>query len=242
LLPQNGVDYVELRQCALSPYDGGVFLDKVGMRRDISPGIKQLWESFPTKIRNHVRKAEKSGLRVVIGEREFLDEFYAVFAANMRDLGSPVHHKRFFTEIFSEFGARVKLFMVRDGQRAVGGLICLLFRDTATVFWSSSLREYFSRCPNNLLYWTALQYAYDQGCKWFDFGRSSRGSGTYDFKRQWGAQPFQIHWQVLNASGAARPPLITENSKLQWASEIWKRLPLAFTAFIGPRVRKYITN
>jgi FemAB-related protein (PEP-CTERM system-associated) len=242
LLPQEGVEYVELRQCARFPQVDGAHLDKVGMRLDISGGTKQLWQSFPTKIRNHVRKAERSGLRVVIGEQEFLDEFYAVFAANMRDLGSPVHHKRFFAEIFSESGAGVKLFVVRDGQRAVGGLVCLLFRDTATVFWSSSLREYFSRCPNNLLYWTALQYAYDQGCKWFDFGRSSIGSGTYDFKRQWGAKPVQIYWHILNAAGVARAPMMAENSKYHLALAIWKRLPLAVTTLMGPRVRKYITN
>ena len=241
-LPRYGVDYVELRQYARPPQDGDVHLDKVGMRLDISAGMEKLWQSFPTKIRNHVRKAEKSGLRVTIGGGEFLDEFYPVFAANMRDLGSPVHHQSFFAHIFAEFGTRVRLFVVRDGQHTVGGLICLLFQDTATVFWSSSLREYFPRCPNNLLYWEALQYAYAHGCRWFDFGRSSIGSGTYDFKRQWGAQPVQVYWQILTARGEVHAPLFTENPKYQLALEIWKRLPISVTTSVGPHLRKYITN
>lgn len=242
LLPAHGVDYVELRQYAPPPSGGEVHLDKVGMRLDISGGMEKLWQSFPTKIRNHVRKAEKSGLRVTVGGGECVDEFYSVFAINMRDLGSPVHHRAFFTHMFAELGDHVRCFVVRDGQRTVGGLICLLFRETATVFWSSSLREYFSRCPNNLLYWEALQYVSQHGCQWFDFGRSSIDSGTYDFKRQWGAHPEQIYWQIITAAGESRAPLSTENSKYQLALEIWKRLPMPVTTLIGPRLRRYITN
>jgi hypothetical protein len=33
-----------------------------------------------------------------------------------------------------------------------------------------------------------------------------------------------------------------DNSKYQLALEVWKRLPVALTTLIGPRVRKYITN
>jgi FemAB-related protein (PEP-CTERM system-associated) len=242
LVKEHGVDYVELRQCERPPQDGDIHLDKVGMRRDISPGVDAVWGSFPTKIRNHVRKAEKSGLRIAIGGAEFLAEFYPIFATNMRDLGSPVHHRAFFEHIFDQFGTQVRLMVVRDGDRAVGGLVCLLFRDTATVFWSSSLREYFHKCPNNLLYWEAIQYAYARGCRWFDFGRSSIGSGTYDFKRQWGAQPVQIYWQIVSATGETRAPLSSNNPKYQLALEIWKSLPVSITTLVGPRLRKYITN
>jgi FemAB-related protein (PEP-CTERM system-associated) len=241
-LPTHGVDYLELRQTVRPPHHEKSHLEKVGMRLDISGGVEELWKSFPTKVRNHVRKAEKSGLLVAAGGAELLHEFYPVFATNMRDLGSPVHDRVFFDLIFSEFGDQVRLFVVRDRQRTVGGLICLLCRQTATVFWSSSLREYSSRCPNNLLYWEALKHAYAQGCTWFDFGRSSIGSGTYEFKRQWGAKPVQIYWQVLSASGEACMPLFTKTSKYQLGLKIWRHLPLCLTTVVGPHFRKYITN
>jgi FemAB-related protein (PEP-CTERM system-associated) len=242
LMAEFRADCIELRQCDKPPGNDNLHLDKVGMRLDISLGLEELWRSFPTKIRNHIRKAEKSGLKVVSGGGECLDEFYPVFAANMRDLSSPVHDREFFARILAELGPSVKMFLVRDGQRTVGGLICLFFRDSAVVFWSSSLREYFPRCPNNLLYWAALQYAYSQGCQWFDFGRSSVGSGTYEFKSQWGAKPFQIYWQITTAHGEARSPISGDNSKYRLAMEVWKRLPLGLTIFVGSRLRKFITN
>lgn len=241
-LPKYGANFVELRQRQPTTHEGGVRLDKVGMQLDLTPGIEAIWRSFPAKVRNQVRKAEKAGLQVSIGGGELLDEFYSVFVINMRDLGSPVHSKKFFVSILAEFGAQARIVLVRDGQQPIGGLVCLFFKKTATVPWASSLRECLAKCPNNLAYWEAMQYAAAQGCTIFDFGRSSIDSGTYHFKRQWGAKPVQIYWQVLSRKGQQELGSHTENAKLQMAVELWKRLPVPLTKVIGPRIRKYITN
>lgn len=242
LLQECGADYVELRQCTAPAQAGTLRLDKFGMRLDLSPGAEAVWRSFPAKVRNQVRKAEKSGLRACVGGAELLDEFYPVFVANMRDLGSPVHDRAFFACMLAEFGSQARFVLVRDGHRPVGGLVCLLFKDTVTIPWASSLRQYLTKCPNNLLYWEAMQYACAQGYRCFDFGRSSIDSGTYNFKRQWGAKPVQIYWQVLNTNGDQSVAFLTNNSKFQMAIEIWKRLPISFTQILGPHIRKYLTN
>lgn len=243
LKPRCGAEYVELRQCDPPVQSGHLRTDKVGMVLDLSVEMEAVWRAFPAKVRNQVRKAEKAGLHAVVGGAELLDEFYPVFAVNMRDLGSPVHHRAFFTHMFAAFGEDARLVVVRDGQRTVGGLVCLFFRDTATVPWASCLREYFSKCPNNLLYWEAMQYAWTRNCTRFDFGRSSLGSGTYHFKRQWGARQTQIYWQVLGGNDAVGGVAFSPSSpKYRLALEIWKRLPLAVSTAVGPRIRKYITN
>jgi FemAB-related protein (PEP-CTERM system-associated) len=242
LLNEVGADYLEIRQCAPVGKNVAARLDKVSMILNLSPGVQALWQALPAKVRNQVRKAEKAGLRVGFGGEEFVEEFYPVFAANMRDLGSPVHHIGFFSQMFRCFGRHAELAIIRDGNRAVGGLVALFFKDTVVIPWASCLREYFSKCPNNLLYWEAIKRASERGCKQFDFGRSSVDSGTYHFKRQWGAKPLQIYWQTLTSTGEARSLSAAENSKFQIASEVWKRLPVSFTTLIGPRVRKYITN
>jgi FemAB-related protein (PEP-CTERM system-associated) len=238
----HGVDRVELRQCEPPVRPGTLRLDKVSMILDLSKGAEAVWQSLNAKVRNQVRKAVKSGLSASVGGVERLDEFYAIFAVNMRDLGSPVHHRAFFEQIFAGFGAQAKLIMVHDGQRAVGGSVCLFFKDTMLVPWASSLRQYFPKCPNNLLYWEALQYGCAHGCKRFDFGRSSVDSGTYNFKRQWGAEPMQLYWQVLSKNGNHNGHLSADDPKYRVILEAWRRLPLAFTKFLGPHIRKYLTN
>ncbi|TKB65210.1 MAG: FemAB family PEP-CTERM system-associated protein [Nitrospira sp.] len=233
---------MELRQCEPSIRLGVSREDKVSMLLDLSVGADSIWKALPAKVRNQVRKAEKSGLAVCVGGGELLDEFYDIFAVNMRDLGSPVHDKAFFAEMCAVLGHSVRVTLVRDGQRTIGGLIALFFKDTMLVPWASSLREYFSKCPNNLLYWDAIQDGCKRGCSKFDFGRSTMGSGTYDFKKQWGAEPKQLHWQMLSVSGAAGATISTDDAKYRFLLELWRRLPVSMTRLIGPKIRRYLTN
>jgi len=243
LMHEHTVDCVELRQRVPTGTDGTVRLDKVGMVLDLSPGIEALWTGLPAKTRNQVRKAQKSGLTVVSGGGELLEEFYAVFVENMRDLGSPVHHKLFFTRMFEQFGEQVRLFVVRDDHQAVGGLVCLFFRDTVTVPWASSLRRYSSKCPNNMLYWEALEYACERDYRRFDFGRSSVDSGTYAFKKQWGAKPVQVYWQLLSRAPERKSvAFAAHEAKYKIVIEAWKRLPVPVTIILGPAIRRYLTN
>lgn len=48
------------------------------------------------KVLKQIRKAEKSVLTVQIGGKERLADFSAIFAQNLRDLGTPVYGCVFF--------------------------------------------------------------------------------------------------------------------------------------------------
>lgn len=242
LMTEHGVSMMELRQRDQTVQVGVPRLDKVSMVLDLSAGSESLWRSLSPKVRNQVRKAEKSGLSMRIGGAELVEEFYDVFAVNMRDLGSPVHNRAFFTHMCAVFGPQARLSLVREGNRTVGGAVSLFFNDTMYVLWASSLREYFSKCPNNLLYWDAIQEACKRGCLHFDFGRSTIGSGTYEFKKQWGAQPVQLHWQLLSSGNTAGTTVSAEDAKYRMVADVWRRLPVGVTTLIGPLIRKYLTN
>jgi CelD/BcsL family acetyltransferase involved in cellulose biosynthesis len=142
----------------------------------------------------------------------------------------------------AEFGSQLRIRLVRDGARTVGGLVSLCFKDTVLVPWASALREYFSKCPNNLLYWHEIQDRSAQGFTLFDFGRSSLGSGTYDFKRQWGAQPMPLFWYLLSADAGGGHTIDGASLKYRLFREGWQRLPVGLSALLGPRIRKYLTN
>ena len=50
-------------------------------------------------MRNQIRKAEKSGLTLNMGGKEFLYDFYDMFARNKRSIGTPVYGRVFFDPI-----------------------------------------------------------------------------------------------------------------------------------------------
>src|SRR5437773_2502794 len=192
-----------------------------------------MWEALDRKVRNQVRKAEKSGLICETGGAELLDDFYPIFATNMRDLGTPVYARRFFAEVLAAFPTRTAVFVVRRDRTAVASAIGFRYCDHFEVPWASSLRSYRALCPNNLLYWSAINHAIVSGCHIFDFGRSTPGEGTFHFKEQWGAQPQPLCWEYRLLAGDAIPDQSPKNAKFALAIEIWKRLPLAVANAVG---------
>jgi CelD/BcsL family acetyltransferase involved in cellulose biosynthesis len=162
---------------------------------------------------------------------------------NMRDLGSPVHGRRFFGAVLEEFADNAKLVLVRhQNGRSIGGGLCLFFRDRVLMPWASSLKEHRSACPNNLLYWEVIRQACEKGYRQFDFGRSSRGSGTYRFKKQWGASDQPLHWQAVPDTRRGSLMADAGDYRYRWAAAAWSRLPVAISRLVGPVLRKHLSN
>ena len=237
-----GAGSVELRSTVEIDLPVPALKDKVNLVRPLPGDAGELWGRLDARVRNQVRKAERSGLSVEFGHGETLDAFYDVFAVNMRDLGSPVHARAFFTSILEAFGDRARVGLVRKGPTVIGGLVALAFKDTLIVPWASSLHQYLALCPNVLLYWETLAAACREGFARFDFGRSSRDSGTYRFKRQWGAHEVPLYcYQVPIRRGGGRS-LSPADSRGARLVALWRRLPVGVTRWVGPRVRKYLTQ
>lgn len=236
------VDFLDLRHYQPSGIDLPFHGSKVTMILGLSNNPEQMWGCFDAKLRNQIRKALKSDLTVLWNGLEGLADFYDVFAANMRDLGSPVHSRGFLAAVLEEFSDSARLILVRKGSQTIGGGLCLSFKDTLLMPWASSRREYLSICPNNFLYWEAIRWGCEKGYRRFDFGRSTPGSGTHRFKKQWGTIEEPLHWQCLTRNKRRVGMVQADDSRYQWAIRAWKRLPLAVANLIGPVLRRQMTN
>ncbi len=216
------------------------FDQKVTLVLPLPPNAEHLWQGFPAKVRNQVRKAQKSELVVRWTGTEGLSDFYRVWTENMRDLGSLAHGLCFFRSIFDAFPS-TRLALVCTKDEVIGGAVCLYFRDTVLVPWASSLRS-FRYCPNNLLYWEVIRAACDAGYRHFDFGRSSYNTGTYRFKKQWGAVEHALSWEGWSAHGAAKPIVDASHGPYGRAMQLWQRLPVPIANWLGPSIRQYLSN
>jgi FemAB-related protein (PEP-CTERM system-associated) len=198
------------------------------------------WQRLDRKLRNQVRKGEKSGLDVTIGGGELLDDFYSVFARNMRDLGTPVYSLRLFREVAATFPERTRVFVVSAGGRAAAASIVHWHRDTIEVPWASAIREFNPLCANVFLYWQMLRFAIERRFRTFDFGRSTPDGGTYLFKKQWGAESLGLVWEYWLAAGRQMPDLSPANQSYSKAVQVWQRLPLGVANALGPLVVRNI--
>jgi len=240
LAAERGLAHVELRhrdpQFPGSPSKS----HKVAMKLALAGDPDAMWSALDRKVRNQVRKAEKSDLSCAIGGEELVDEFYPVFATNMRDLGTPVYAKKFFTEVVSIFHERTTVFVVRKGTQAIGAGIAIRHRESVEMPWASSLKAYRALCANNLLYWSVIKHAIATGARTFDFGRSTPDEGTYHFKKQWGAEAESLCWEYALTNGRSVPDQSPKNPKFALAIRMWKRLPLAVAGLVGPPIVRSI--
>ncbi len=209
---------------------------KVGLRRSLPPSAETLWGLLPAKVRNQIRKARQCDCAGRIGGRGLLDDFYAVFSRNMRDLGSPVHSRRLFTEIFHHFPGQARIILVERKKQPLAAALVFRFGETLYNPWASSLRSFRPLCPNMLLYWEMLSHACGQGLRFFDFGRSSPGASTCAFKLQWGAKMRPLTWHVFSRTAE---PWLPQRETL--VIESWKSLNLALSRELGPELRRFIS-
>ena len=235
-----GCGYIELRHIEQRFPDLPSRSHRVTMRARLAGTEDAVWSGLDRKVRNLVRKAEKAGLTVELGGIELLEDFYGVFARNMRDLGTPVYPMAFFAEMLRQFPDATRLFVVRQGRQPVAGSITYAWGSTLEVPSASSLREFRALCPNYLLYWAMMREAVRRGCAVFDFGRSTPADGTYHFKTQWGAEPGPLCWEYRLITSKQVPGRDRHNRAFQPAINLWKRLPLKLANLIGPRVVRYL--
>jgi serine/alanine adding enzyme len=220
--------------------DRPVRTHKVTMLLELPASVDDLWNGLDRKVRNQIRKAEKSGVAVASGGVELLDEFYRIFAVNMRDLGTPVYGRALFRSILEQFPADARLHLARLNGEPIAGALSYAFRNWIEVPSASSLRAHRSLCPNHLLYWSVLREAIGERRVVFDFGRSTPQDGTYQFKEQWGARPLELPWEYMLSAGASLPTDDRHSPRYERLIAAWKRLPVPLATRIGPSIARLI--
>jgi FemAB-related protein (PEP-CTERM system-associated) len=233
--------HLELRHCGEQMFpELAARKHKVAMELTLGNTAEEQWQALDRKLRNQVRKAEKSGLIAEEGGIELLPDFYQVFARNMRDLGTPVYGINFFKEVLSALPERSRVLCVRHEGRPVAASIVHWGGRRIEVPWASALREFNPLCPNVLLYWSMIQLAIGRRCTSFDFGRSTPNEGTFQFKKQWGAVARPLVWEYWMAPGRSMPDMNPANPKFDLAVRTWQRLPVAVATALGPHVVRNI--
>ncbi len=212
----------------------------VTFTQDLTPGPDKLLAGLPRDTRYAVRKSLKAGLDWV--EDLSLDEFYEIYAQSVHRLGTPVFSKKLFSNYQAAFPKQWKLFGVRKGPTAIAGVFCFQFRDRMMPYYGGALPEFYKDSPNNFMYWNLILHSCAAGLKVFDFGRSKRGTGAFQFKESWAMEqtPLPYRYHLVRAKDV--PQLSPLDQKFQLPVTLWKKMPFAWTKVIGPQVIRWIPS
>lgn len=227
------VDHLELRNVQRRHADWPTQDLYVTFRRAIPEVLDDRMMCIPQKRRNMVRKAIKLGLYATWGDS--VDDFFPVYAENVRDHGTPALPKRYFNELVQAFGNDCEILTIRaaDGS-PLSAILAFYFRDQVMAYYAGEVAQARNTAANDLKYWELMRRAAQRGAKIFDFGRSKRGTGSFEFKRTWGFEPEQLHYEYVLINRNDVPQNNPMNPKYRAFIALWRRLPIPVANQLGP--------
>ena len=205
--------------------------EKITCFLELEQDAEVQFSKFSSKLRSQIRKAKKNGLTVTTSN---IDEFFPIYINNMHRLGSPHLPRSFFNELISHYkNGRVEVFVVKKNSIAIGSSIVVSFKDFSEVTWAATYKEFNHLAPNMLLYWKMIKFSINNNMRIFSFGRASRESNSWRFKKQWGPREVQLIWNY------GRPKRFRLEN-FSFLTIIWRYCPKIFIKKVGPIATKYI--
>lgn len=208
----------------------------VTFRKEIAPEAEQNMLAIPRKQRAMVRKGIKAGLESSIDDDT--ERFFAAYSASVHRLGTPVFSRKYFRLLKETFSDDCELLIVTKEGRIVSGVMSFYFRDEVLPYYGGGTGEAREVAGNDFMYWELMRRACGRGYRIFDFGRSKLGTGSFDFKKNWGFEPQPLHYEYQLHQAKAVPEHNPLNPKYAIFIKTWQKLPLTLANVLGPHIVK----
>ncbi|UCE43021.1 MAG: GNAT family N-acetyltransferase [Candidatus Aminicenantes bacterium] len=209
--------------------------DTVTMRIDLQKrDVEELFQAVVSKRnRRYIRQYTSDSTVIKKGNSdELVKDFYDIFAHVMHKHGTPVFSRKLF-DILSK-NLESTFYVLYDDAIPKAAAVILDDQKISWIPWSGALSRYMDDRLGLLLYWETIKDAFLKRKRIYDFGRSSYGSGTYVFKTRWDAIPVKID--------LIKPRPYNVYKKYNYASTVWKKIPLGVARWFGPKVCKYLSD
>lgn len=208
----------------------------VTFKKAIEPEIEANMNAIPRKQRAMVRKGIKAGL---VGEIDSdTTRFFQAYSASVHRLGTPVFSRHFFRLLKAEFGDDCEVLTITLEGKIISSVMSFYFRDEVLPYYGGGVDAARAVAGNDFMYWDLLRRGCERGLKVFDFGRSKRGTGSFDFKKNWGFEPAPLHYEYFLVTARAVPEINPLNPKYRLFIRAWRKMPLAIANVIGPHIVK----
>ena len=232
LAAELGVGHLEYRNLTREHPDWSCKDLYVTFRKAISADNDANMNAIPRKQRAMVRKGIKAGLAGEIDTDSA--RFFHAYATSVRNLGTPVFSRRYFDLLRAEFGNDCEILTIVKDREVVASVLSFYFRDEVLPYYGGGTGAARAVAGNDFMYWELMRRAAERGYRVFDFGRSKRDTGAFDFKKNWGFEPQPLYYETQLHRAREVPEHNPLNPKYQRFIRVWRRLPLPVANRLGP--------
>lgn len=228
--------YIEIRNFSQEQYFG--FMrgsDYVTFRINDLQKERDVLSQLPQKTRNLIRKSERSNFQYRICN-SITEDFLDLMTLTFKRHGTPYFPNSHFIAIKKEFDNKIDIREIIYKNKVIAASLNIFFNDQMHCYYAGSDPHFWSYAPNVYMYYQHICWAKDNGFKVFEFGRSKRNTGAYNFKKKWGAEIYTLPYEIYSPQNGNLVDYWKRGSNLELAMTIWRRLPLLLTKKLGPKV------
>jgi len=233
---KRNVDYLEIRNVNKTRDDWPTKNLYVTFRKEIDPDPEVNLNAIPRRQRRMVRQGIKANLVSEIEDE--IDNFYRIYSTSVRNHGTPVFAKKYFSLLKETFSDNCELRVVKKGNSAISTVMSFYFRDEVLPYYGGGLQAARRYNAFDFMYWDLMQSVCQKGVRIYDYGRSKIGTGSYSFKKNWGFSPTPLAYQYRMVRSKDMPEINPLNPKYQLFIKIWRHLPLPVANTIGPFISR----
>ncbi|MGN7613934.1 FemAB family XrtA/PEP-CTERM system-associated protein [Magnetococcales bacterium HHB-1] len=230
------VDYLEMR---LEKPRNDHWLRKdlyYGFCKTMEKDAKANLMAIPRKQRAEVRKAQRKGLTWQIDDTT--DRCYDLYAQSVRNLGTPVFSRSYFHQLKETFGENCEPLIITLDNEPISAVLSFYYKDQVLPYYGGGGIAARRTGANAYMYWALMDQALSRGAIQFDFGRSKKGTGAYNFKRFFGFTPKPLAYEYHLVQAQEMPDVSPNNPKYKLFINLWKRLPVGLSKIAGPWLAK----
>jgi hypothetical protein len=213
-----------------------------GHTLDLRSGAEAVSTRFASPVRRAIRKAERSGVSVlIVRNRQAVIDFYQLHVQTRRRQGLPPQPASFFLNIY-EYIVRPGLgfiVLAQHGTRPIAAAIFFRFGRNALYKFGASDKKFQELRANNLVMWQGIQFLAREGVEKLHFGRTEcENDGLRRFKLSWGTEEETIDYFRVHLSG--RKCLAPARHYAGFHKKIFGRLPLVFNRVAGSMIYPHL--
>lgn len=239
LAEELGVDYLEYRMAAPMHDDWACNSELyVNFAKVLDPDPEKTMLAIPRKQRAVVRKGLKGGLVAEIDDR--VDRFFRLYAESVRNHGTPVHSKQYFANLKTVFADNCEIVTVLEGSSPVSTVMNFYFKDQVLAYYGGGSPRARVVAAFDFMYWDTMRRGCENGLRTFDYGRSKRNTGSFDFKKNWGYQPQPLYYEYKLIRCKDMPNVNPLNPSYRLFISAWRRLPLTVANTFGPYLARQL--
>jgi FemAB-related protein (PEP-CTERM system-associated) len=236
------VDYLELRY--KDKQDSKLILKQAHSTFgcELAEDSDAILASIKKKQRAVIRHSLKNDLGFSINKgKANIPEFYRLLSTSYRNLGTPIFSQSYFNNLVDVFSDDIDIAIISNKERESSSAVMnFYFNNQVLPYYGGGNDTARGLKSADFMYYQVMCHAREKSCRWFDFGRSKNDSGPYKYKKNWGMEPKSLYYYYHLVNAKELPNLSPNNPKYKFFIQMWQKLPLKVSQFIGPFLSKYL--